>query len=173
MRARPGVFAWAPGLVVGLTSVFVSTAPAAGPSAEWIGPNWVAIVLLFWVARRPAAAPVLVVFLVGAAADVLRGGPVGAELFALLLAAEWLRARSANAPAASFVEEWGRAAVAIMMLEATVWALLASTGAPTAPALDQAVRAGATILAYPVLAELIGRVFGARRDARLLDAFGL
>lgn len=164
-RARPLDGLWV--ALSGALAIIAMISPIGASPSTPVGPHWLLIVLGYWCARRPSAPAPMIVFVLGAAHDLLRAGPVGAELFALLIICEALRGISARRQALGFFTEWMRFAGAAVALEALVWSLLAMTYARTPELESVAQRIGLSILAYPIAAYVLEKVFRARgRDGR-------
>lgn len=149
-------------LLTGGLAILLAFAPVGVSASTPIGPNWLLVVLGYWCARRPAAVAPLVVFALGVTQDLIGSGPVGAELFALLLVCEILRGFSAGRPALGFLSEWLRFGVAILAYEAIVLVMLAASyaEAPFFSALGQ--RIGLSILIYPASCYILEKLFRAR-----------
>lgn len=151
----------------GSAAVLITLAPIGLSAATPAGPNWLLVVLGFWCARRPAAVAPAIVFVLGVSQDLLRSGPVGAELFALLCICEGLRNFSAGRPPLSFLTEWLRFTGALLAFEAITLLLLTATYADPPPVEALAQRIGLSILVYPLACFVLERLFRARgRDGR-------
>lgn len=162
MEDRAGPLGLLAAVLAGSLAILVSMAPLGVPPNAPIGPNFLLIVIGFWSLRRPSALPAAVVFVLGLTHDLLRDGPIGAELLALLIVAEGLRSFANRAARSDPIAESLRFAAAATAYEAIVWLLLAAAYAPT-PALTILIqRWAATIIFFPLAAMALQRVFGVR-----------
>ncbi len=154
-------------LLTGGAAVFLALSPIGASAATPAGPNWLLVVLGYWCARRPSSVAPIAVFALGLMQDLLRAGPVGAELFALLVICEGLRGFSAGRPPLSFLTEWMRFTAALLAYEAIVLALLTATYAEPPPIEAVGQRVGLSILVYPLTCYVLEKLFRARgRDGR-------
>lgn len=160
-QARPTPFSLLWPLGCGLAAILIALAPSGGLGG-WPAPHWLFLFLAFWASRRPWSTPPALVFVLGLLFDLLRDGPVGAELLALLVVTEALRGAAYQIQPRSFWTEWGRVALAALALEAILIALLAATYAPMPPLQTLLSRAALAILLYPAAAYALQRVSGAR-----------
>lgn len=162
MTRRPSALSLLWPLLTGMAAILIALAPVSGAAASLEGPNWLLMTLFFWAARRYWTTPPLLVFALGLSFDLLRDGPIGVELFALLAVVEATRVFAETRPPFSFWTEWLRFALAALFFELTVALLMAITYAPTPPPLLIAERFIIAILLYPALAYLLQRLSGAR-----------
>lgn len=153
-------------LFTGAGAILVTLSPVGASTTMPAGPNWLFLVMAYWCARRPSAPGPVFVFALGLTQDMLRSGPIGAELFALLLICELLRNFSESRPPLGFLMEWLRFAGALLAFEAIVLVMLTATYADPPEAIAIAERVGLSILAYPVLSYLLEKLFRARGRGR-------
>lgn len=155
--------------ITGLAGVLLMIAPLGLGADTWPGPHLLLMALAFWCVRRPVATPPLLVFALGLFHDLLRAGPVGAELFALLIVIQTLRGLSSRKPPNGLLEETLRFAAAMVAYSVIVSALLALAYAAVPPLDRQAARVLLTVALYPVAALVLQRLWGVRSDdARFL-----
>lgn len=148
--------------LTGILAILLALAPIKGAAAGLEGPHWLLIFLGFWASRRYWTTPPLLVFALGLAYDLLRDGPIGAELFALLVTIEATRILAERKPPFGFWTEWLRFALAVLFFELVVALLMAITYAPTPPALLIGERMLWAVLLYPPVAFALQRLSGAR-----------
>ncbi|MCI4664499.1 MAG: rod shape-determining protein MreD [Neomegalonema sp.] len=164
-RVRPFDQLWI--VLTGLVAILLSIAPLGVSTTTPVGPHWLFVILSFWCVRRPEAPAPLIVFGLGLLNDLLRAGPVGAELFSLLIVCEGLRGLSSMRPALNFRIEWIRVAAALLAFELLSWLLLVATYASATDIFLIVQRISLSILAYPIACYLLEKVFRARgRDGR-------
>lgn len=159
---RPTMFSLLWPLGCGLAAILIALAPFGEVAKTITGPHWLLMALSFWASRRPWSTPPALVFTLGLIFDLLRDGPVGAELFALLVAVEALRGAALRMQPRSFYVEWLRFSLAAVAFEAMLLTLLAVTYSPAPPLAALATRAGAAMVLYPILAYALQRLSGAR-----------
>jgi rod shape-determining protein MreD len=144
-------------------------APVTGGARSLPAPDFLFCALAVWVARRPEAAPVALVFALGLLRDLLGGGAIGAGALALMLAVEGLRAQGAGLQRRGFLVEWLTVGLWATALLAMHWLALAVVFAPTPLPGDLGLRLVLTIATYPAAAlalrwvARIGRRDGADR----------
>ena len=148
-------------VVTGAIAIFISLAPIGASTTTPVGPDWLFITLGYWCARRPAVVAPLIVFGLTLLYEMMREGPLGAELFASLIVCEALRGLSAHRPPISWTLEWIRFTAALIALEALVWLLLAATYEDTPSTISLAQHVGLSILVYPLAAYLLEKIFRA------------
>ena len=162
-----GAFApWIWPLVFGLAAIALSLAPINLAAEIVPTPHWLLAVLMFWTARRPQSTPPLLVFLLGALHDLVTDGPIGAEIFALLVSVEALRSISRLRPHQHFVVEWLRIAACALLFELIVRAILGVTLTPAPLFGEIALRYASTVAAYPLIVLFLRGGFGLGRSDR-------
>ncbi len=143
-----------PGLVT-LLLIVATTVPLFVPVP--VVPNVALLAVLVWASFQPGLMPAWLAFLLGAAADVVSGLPLGVE--ATLLPAVVLFVRFADVRFAPhrYGFDWAFAASMIFAATLVEWQLLA-LGGVTGPLAPLLVQAGTTILAYPAIVALFARI---------------
>lgn len=143
---------------VGIEAAPLGLAPRAVPS-----PDLLACVVAAVAVRQPEAAPLLVVFALGAARDLVTDVPPGAGAASLVLLLEMLRARSATLMRRSLVTECVWVAGALLaMLFLQYFLVLLTLSQP--PYLMEIIRQWAlTAALYPVVAPVVRWGLGIRR----------
>jgi rod shape-determining protein MreD len=121
------------------------------PSVPRPAPDLLFCVVALWAIRRPAAAPLILAFLLGLGRDLVSGAPAGLGALALTLSAAALRSAGATLRRRNVIVEW--AAVVAVAAAALLGQrlLLALTLAPAPGLGDLASRLAATALAWPVV----------------------
>ncbi|AVO39703.1 rod shape-determining protein MreD [Pukyongiella litopenaei] len=118
-----------------------------------------------WVLRRPDYVPPLSIAAAMLLADLLLQRPPGLTALAVLLGAEFLRARGPGMRDTGFLFEWLVVALvmlAIPVLTRVVMGLSLTVQSPLSLVLS---RAGFTILAYPLVVAASQALLGVRRPA--------
>jgi rod shape-determining protein MreD len=115
-------------------------------------PDLLFCVAALWSIRRPAAAPLTLLFAIALARDLVSGAPVGLGALAFVLVSAALRRNSAVLRRRAFPVEWLTVTAAAALMLTVQQALLIVTLAPT-PSFDGlGAHFGATALAYPAVA---------------------
>jgi hypothetical protein len=110
--------------VLALAGLLVQLAPL-GPLPDAPTPDLFWAVLSFFALRRPAAAPVPLIFALALLRDALLGGPLGAGALALLLGGQALRMRAAAMPPPrSRIGDWMAAALVYTAALMVQWLLM-------------------------------------------------
>jgi rod shape-determining protein MreD len=160
-------------VVLALGLMFLQLLPLQTIPRTWAPPDMMLAITLAWVARRPDLVPAMSIVFAFLLADLLFLRPPGLLALVILLATEFLRARSETLRSGSFAFEWITVAliiVAITLGNRAIIAVTASHQAPLALAMFQMMM---TILAYPAAVLVSYLAFGIRRPALgEVDAFG-
>lgn len=162
MDHRPTLAAILWPVLTGAAAMSFALAPVTGAAPGWQGPHWLLLVSMFWAARRPWTIPPMLVFVLGLVFDLIRDGPIGAELFAMLLMVELIRGWMIRRPPFRFVSEWMRVALGAIGFELILLGLLSVTYAPLPDLWLIAQRLAVTIAVYPLAAYALQRLSGAR-----------
>lgn len=150
---------------LGLAAISLEAAPLGlGPEAL-PSPDLLFCVVAHVALRAPGAAPVLLVFALGLARDLLTDTPVGLGALGLVVAAEWLKTRRAPLARQPFALEVATVALAATAMTAALWAgvVLALATPPALAELGQQL--AATALVYPAVTAILGGVLGLRDTA--------
>ena len=148
--------------LTGLVAILLSLAPVSIATPGLQGPHWLLMGFYFWAARRPWSTPPALVFALALPFELLRDGPIGAELFALLVTVEAARWLAERQPPFTFWAEWARFLLAAALFELVVALLMAITYAPAPDIWLVGQRMLLTVALYPALAYLLQRLSGAR-----------
>ncbi len=149
----------------GLLTILAPLVPLA-PGADRVPPDLLYCVVMIWVLRAPAAAPLWAVLALGLLADALLMRPPGLGTLGLLLASEAGRARATVPGGAGFVGEWLAVAALFAVLTLATQAVLHLTLAPGADWGAALVLIVVTAISYGPLALALGwllRLTGPRR----------
>lgn len=153
---------------LGLVAVYSAMIPLA-PGGDAVTPDLVYCLVIAWVIRRPASAPIWLVLALGLFADLLLSRPPGLGALGLVLAFETMRVRARAFRGGPFVVEW-LAAMLVFAAMLTGISLVLRLTLADAPSLGGLLRhLAATALAYPlVVAGLVrGLGFAAPRGNRV------
>lgn len=148
--------------LTGLAAILITLAPVSLAYPGLQGPHWLLMAFYFWASRRPWTTPPALVFTLALPFELLRDGPIGAELFAILVVVEGARWMAERQPPFTFWAEWARFALAVGAFELVVALMMAITFAPSPDGWLVWQRLLLTVLIYPVLAYLLQRLSGAR-----------
>ncbi len=155
-------------LVVGVLAIYIEAAPLGiGPTAP-PSPDLLLCVVVYWAANRPGSTPLLAVFALGLARDLMTDAPVGGGALALVLAAEAVKTLWQRRARAGFLVEWLVLAAAAFGTAAMMWLLVLLTLAQPpylAVVFHQCLY---TIMVYPLMAAAIR--WGLRVSRRRAEA---
>ena len=104
-RALPPFIEKAIFLGLGVVAVEAALIPL-GPGGALVAPDLLFGLVVAWVVRRPATAPLWAVLALGLFADLMLSRPLGLGALGLLLASEWFRRGGAASRPAPFPLEW-------------------------------------------------------------------
>ncbi|QDL90677.1 rod shape-determining protein MreD [Paroceanicella profunda] len=151
--------------VVAALGLLVSLAPVGLSATDMPMPDLVFLPLAVWLVRRPEAAPLLVIFAIGLAADLLRGGPLGIGALGLLGVSELLRRMADGLVRGPFMIEWlvvGGLFIGLLAFQCiALW--LTFSPRPAFGLLWQ--HAAGTVLLYPLIAFALRPLAGSRGRA--------
>lgn len=154
---RAAILAAFAALAVGIEAAPVGLSAHAMPS-----PDLLVCVVAYFVTRAPEAAPLLLVFALGLARDLLTDVPPGLGALSLVLATEILRGRRAMLARQPFVVEWLWFALAVCAMAAMQWiGVLLSLDQPPYLA-DLGRHLAATLFIYPLIVVFCRGVLGFR-----------
>ena len=146
-RGIPGV------LTLLLTALMTAPLFASFP----LLPHFALLGVFVWSTLQVELMPPWLAFLIGVAADLLLGLPLGINATLLPLVAIFVRVFQGTYGRHRYGFDWALAAIVILVFEALGWQLLAFAGThgPFAPLLIQALT---TVLAYPPVVWLCARL---------------
>lgn len=148
-------------LAVGL--LFWALLPLNTVPRNWAGPDWLMVLTMVWVLRRPDYTPTLLIAAIILLADFLLGRPPGLMAAITVLVCENLRRRAMSASEMAFSVEWLTAASALAVVAIGNRLL---TGVFI---LDQAsltltlMQLVASVAVYPLVAGLCALLLGIRQ----------
>ena len=108
-------------MIVGMLAIYIEAAPLGVGSSAPPSPDLLLCVVVYWAARRPGSTPLLAVFALGLARDLVTDVPPGAGALALVLAAETIRSLHRRLARGSFLAEWLVLAAAAFGAAALMW----------------------------------------------------
>lgn len=149
----------------GLMTILAPLVPHA-PGADRVPPDLLYCVVMIWVLRAPAAAPLWAVVALGLLADALLMRPPGLGTLGLVLASEAGRARTPMPGGFGFLVEWLAVSGLFAVLTLATQAVLHLTLAPGADWSAALTLIILTALSYGPLAVALGwllRLTGPRR----------
>lgn len=120
-------------------------------------PHLTLLGVFIWATFQPGLMPPWVAFLLGLAADLLLGLPLGINATLLPLVTIFVRTFEARYGHHSYSFDWMVAGTVVVVFELAQWQLLAFTGThgPFAPLL---IQAATTVLAYPAVILFCARI---------------
>jgi rod shape-determining protein MreD len=163
------------GLFVGLAVLilFLRLLPIGGSAGSFPGPDLMLCLMLAWMTRRPDYLPVLLIAGVVLVEDLMLMRPPGLWTALVVLATEFLRARSALTRELGFLAEWFLIAVVMLAM------LIANRVIVAVAFLDQPgfgyafAQTAMTILCYPIIVGLLHTALSLRKPLPgEIDAFG-
>lgn len=137
--------------ILALAAIHVAMVPVSHAADRIALPDLLFCLVLAWVVRRPATAPLGLVLAAGLAADILLARPPGLGALGLVLASEAIRARRGWL-SRHVLAEWLAAGLAFALVLAATAALLAVSLAPGPGVGALAAHWLATAAAYPLVA---------------------
>ncbi len=160
-------------LVASTALIYVALLPINMGPASWAGPDWLLLLALVVVIRRPKYAPVLAIALVFLLADFIFQRPPALWTVLVVWLTELLRKRAPGFRSMPFSVEWTTVAGMILAVFAVNRLFLAILIMPLPPLGLVVMQAVATALAYPIVSVLSRLVMGLRRTSvGELDARG-
>jgi rod shape-determining protein MreD len=139
-------------LALGIFAITVEAAPLGLAPEAWPSPDILYCIVAYWAIRRPDAAPVLAVFAIGLARDLLTDLPVGAGALSLVLVAEFLKKVGPGLARRSFATEWALVALLWLLMGAAQWLVVLILLAHPPYLVDLWDQFLATMALYPLLA---------------------
>lgn len=140
---------------------------------RWIAPNFLILLAVTWVTRRPSFAPVMVITALFFLADLLFQRPPGLWTALVLILTEILRGRSRSMRNLPFWLEWMTVAVGILVISIAYRFTLSMVLVPQGPLGLTILQLGLTLITYPVVVFVSYALFGVSRPASgEVDALG-
>jgi rod shape-determining protein MreD len=140
---------------------------------RWIAPNFLILLAVTWVTRRPSFAPVWVIAILFLLADLLFQRPPGLWTALVLILTETLRGRSRPMRTLPFWLEWVTVAVGILVISFVYRFTLSIVLIPQGPLGLTILQLGLTLITYPAVVFVSYILFGVNRPAPgEVDALG-
>ena len=135
-----------------MLAIYVEAAPLGLSAEARPSPDLLLCVVAYWAIRRPGSTPMVLVFVLGLARDLLTDVPVGAGALSLVLIAETLKHYRRTLARSAFLLEW--VAVATAALAATIlhWGLVVLTFGQPPYLIELGNQCLYTAAAYPLVA---------------------
>jgi len=152
-------------VMIALTLIFSQLLPLNTRPTVWAAPDWMLMVTLAWIARRPEYAPMLFVAVLFLLMDLLFQRPPGLWAALVVILSEMIRSRAKGVRNMPFALEWGSVAagiVAITLINRVALMVVMIDLAPLGLTLIQMMM---TIIFYPVVVVLAHFLFGVSRPA--------
>ncbi len=152
-------------VAIALLLLFLKILPLGSVAGDWPGPDLLLCLMLAWVTQRPDHLPAFLIALVVLAEDMILMRPPGLWAALVVLATEFLRARSALTRELGFAAEWLLiAGVMVAMLLAYRLAFAVAFMAQPGFGFAFAQTVG-SILMYPVIVWLLRVSFKLRKPS--------
>lgn len=174
MAERPAGIWWYRGLFVLFAAAiaFVQLLPLDPGPGQLPGPDILLLCALFWTIVRPALVPVWLVAAVFLMSDLLLMRPPGLWTALTILGCEFLRSRRVLIRNAPFLMEWLLIAVVVAAMTVANTVILSLFAVPQPAFGLTMIRLIFTILVYPVVVVLAGRLIGLSKQNGERDAIG-
>jgi rod shape-determining protein MreD len=150
-------------IAVALALLFLRLLPLGSVAGDWPGPDLMLCLMLAWVTQRPDHLPAALIALVVLAEDMILMRPPGLWAALVVLATEFLRARSSLTRELGFAAEWLLIAgvmVALLVAYRLAFAVAFMTQPGFGFAFAQTI---GSILMYPVIVWLLRVAFNLRK----------
>lgn len=152
-------------VLIALALLFMRMLPLGSMAGDWPGPDLLLCLMLAWVTQRPDHLPTGLIALVVLAEDMILMRPPGLWTAIVVMATEFLRARSALTRELGFMAEWLLIAgvmVAMLLAYRLAFAVAFMTQPGFGFAFAQTV---GSILMYPVIVWLLRVVIHLRKPS--------
>jgi rod shape-determining protein MreD len=152
--------------------LFVQLLPLNPGPGRLPGPDIVLLIVFAWTIMHPNLLPIWLIAGVVLVADLLLMRPPGLWAGLVVLGCEFLRSRWNVLRTAPFLVEWGLVAGLITALILAKSAILGIFAVPQPSFGLTMIHLVVTVLIYPIVVLLAGRMFGLRRGIGEADGFG-
>lgn len=152
-------------VAVAVALLFLKMLPLGSIAGDWPGPDLMLCLMLAWVTQRPDHLPTGLIAVVVLAEDMILMRPPGLWTALVVLATEFLRARSSLTRELGFAAEWlliSGVMVAMLLAYRLVFAIAFMTQPGFGFAFAQTV---GSILMYPVVVWVLRIVFHLRKPS--------
>lgn len=150
-------------LVLSLVAVSIESAPLGLHADAWPSPDLVFCIVAYWSLRRPEAAPLIAVFGLGLARDLLTDNPVGGGALTLVLASEALKRAARPLSRRGVAAEWLAVAGAFAAMLIAQWLMVLLLLAHPPYLIEFGRQWLITLALYPLLAGIFRWLFQVRR----------
>lgn len=114
-------------MLLGLLAIYAEAAPLGIGATSRPSPDLLLCLVGYWALRRPGSTPIVAVFALGLARDLLTDVPVGAGALTLVIVAELLKTWRLPIARAVFPLEWATIAMAALCSALLQWVLVVIT----------------------------------------------
>lgn len=114
-------------MLLGLLAIYAESAPLGLSATARPSPDLLLCLVAYWALRRPGSTPIMAVFALGLARDLLTDVPVGAGALTLVITAELFKAWRLPISRTVFPLEWGLVACAALGSALLQWVLVVVT----------------------------------------------
>ncbi|MGQ0563784.1 MAG: rod shape-determining protein MreD [Gemmobacter sp.] len=145
--------------------LFLRLLPIGGQAGSWPGPDLMLCLMLAWVTRRPDYLPTLLIAVIVLAEDLILMRPPGLWAAIVVIATEFLRARSALTRELGFLPEWFLIGI-VMFAMLAGYRLILGLAFLDQPAFHYAfAQTAMSVLCYPVVAGALHVAIGLRKPS--------
>ncbi|SEV91756.1 rod shape-determining protein MreD [Cognatiyoonia koreensis] len=152
-------------LALAITIIFIQLLPLDQRPTLFSPPDFLLVLTLVWVARRPDFVPFYMIGTVFFLTDLLFQRPPGLMSALVLIASEVIRSRAQSIRDLPFLGEFGLVAFAVIAVAAVNRATLAIVLTPQPYQLLELLHILATLIAIPFVMFSAQFIFGVRRPA--------
>jgi len=145
-------------LILALSLVLLSVVSLGVPDLAVVTPSFGTMAVYYWAIYRPDLLPAPAAFLIGLAQDVLGGGPTGLMALVLLLVHAVVVSQRRVFVGKSFLVGWWGFAIVASGAGLLTWLAAAAWIGALPPPAPSAYQTLLTIVLYPCVAWLFGRV---------------
>lgn len=131
----------------------------------WPWPDFLLLVTLVWVARRPDLAPMIVIAIIFLVADLMLQRPPGLWAALVFILSETIRKRAPAIRNMPISLEWGTVTIGIIAITLINRLVLGLVFIPRDPLGLTLIQLGMTIAFYPLVVLLAHLIFGVSRPA--------
>ena len=148
-----------------LAVLFIQLLPLDTLPRRWPWPDFMLVITLVWVARRPDLAPFWAIAAIFLLADLLLQRPPGLWAALVVIFTEALRKRAGNIRNMPIGLEWGTVIVGIIGATLVFRLVQSAVFLPQTPLGLTLIQMAMTILFYPLVVMLAHLIFGVSRPA--------
>jgi rod shape-determining protein MreD len=158
---------------IAATILFVRLLPIGGTAGAWPWPDLMLCLMMAWVTRRPDYLPVLLIAAIVIVEDLILLRPPGLWAAIVIVATEFLRARSALTRELGFLPEWFLIGI-VMFSMLAAYRVIQGLALLDQPGFGHAfAQTAMTVLCYPLVAGALHAAIGLRKPSTgEVDAWG-